>query len=41
MTLIATDSAGQTAEREVTVNVELKQVTLKDGDATNRDIPLG
>ena len=34
VTLIATDSAGQTAEREVTVNVELKQVTLKDGDVT-------
>lgn len=34
VTLIATDSAGQTTERVVTVNVSLKQVTLKDGDIT-------
>ncbi|SNU01998.1 lactocepin [Ruaniaceae bacterium KH17] len=32
--VIATDSAGQRTEHEVTVNVTLKQVTLTDGDVT-------
>ncbi|MFT3945308.1 MAG: S8 family serine peptidase [Ancrocorticia sp.] len=34
VTLIATDSAGQTTERVVSVNVSLKSVTLKDGSVT-------
>lgn len=34
VTVIATDAAGRTAEREVTVTITLKQVTLTDGDVS-------
>lgn len=34
VTVLATDDQGRTAEREVTVTVNLKEVTLRDGDVT-------